>query len=116
MKSLLSTLFFLCLFSCKRESNQIHFDSYYFKAKVVQTSDVSCSLPVLDFSEDSTAIRRMTGRKDVTYSVLSLPQNLVIQNLKLYVLVRTLKPEEQFPCNTLGIAYPHLSISGAKER
>lgn len=104
----------LCLFlySCKKESR----DDHFLKAKIVQTLDVSCSLPVLDFSEDSLAIQKITDLNSITYSVLGLPPGFVIQNKNLFVLVRTPKPEEQFPCNTLGIGYPHLKILTAKER
>jgi len=116
MKRILGFFFvWTFILSCRKES-QLNFDSDYFKAKVVLASDVSCNLPVLDFSEDSTAIRKLTDRKNVVYSVLSLPQNLTVQNKDLYVLVKTLKPEEEFPCNTLGIAYPHLKILDAKNR
>lgn len=102
--------------SCKKDASKINFETYYFRARVVQTSDVSCYLPLLDFSEDSTLIKEMTGQNGVLYSTISLPQNLNIQNQKLYILVRTLKPTEEFPCNTLGIMYPRLKILDAKER
>lgn len=39
---------------------------YYLKAKVTQTSDIACSLPVLDFSEDSLRIRDLTKLSNLT--------------------------------------------------
>ncbi len=114
MKPLLIILFLFCLsnFSCNKKSNE----SYYLKAKVIITSDVSCSLPVLDFSEDSIAIRNLTKHNDITYTVLQLPENFNIKNKNLYVSVKVLMPAEEFPCNTLGIFYPHLKILQVKDR
>jgi len=115
MKWLTIILFTLFFFSGCNKDHKTNSD-FYLKAKVVNTHDFSCGTPVLDFSEDSMAIRAITNRKDVVYSVLALPQNLTVQNQKLYVLVRTLKPEEEFPCLAIGIMYPHLKILEAKER
>ena len=98
--------------SCNKASNE----TYYFKAKVVQTSDVSCYLPVLNFSEDSSRIRSLTNRTNIGYTVLNLPANFNIQDKKLYVSVTILNPEEEFPCNTLGIIYPRLKILDVKDR
>ena len=98
--------------SCNKASNE----TYYFKAKVVQTSDISCYLPLLNFSEDSSRIRSLTKRNDINYTVLNLPTNFNIQDKKLYVSVTILNPEEDFPCNTLGFSYPHLKILDVKDR
>lgn len=115
---LITALLFVSIYTsgCKKQASQINFESYYFKARVVQTSDVSCYSPLLDLSDDSMAIPMMTGPTGLLYTAVSLPQSLNVQNQKLYVLVRTLKPEEEFPCNTLGIMYPRLKILQAKER
>ncbi len=114
MKSLLISLLILSLYflSCKKNNTE----TYFFKAKVVQTSDVSCYLPVLDFSEDSLRIRTLTKRNDINYSVVRLPSSFNVQNKKLYVSVAALQPEEEFPCNTLGISYPHLKILDVSDR
>lgn len=92
------------------------YQAYYLKAKVSQTSDISCSKPVLDFTEDSLHIRSVTGRNDLHYIGVNLPVNFVAAGKKLYVSVLPLKAEEDFPCNTLGIAYPKLKVLDAKNR
>ncbi|SRR5258706_16173097 len=89
---------------------------YYLKAKVVQVRDVSCNLPGLDFSEDSVRIRQVTNINNLLYSVIRLPAGYIAQDKKLYVSVIKLTPEEEFPCNTLGIPFPHLKIVDAKDR
>lgn len=89
---------------------------YYFKAKVSQISDISCYKPVLDFSEDSIRIRTITNLNNLTYSVINLPSNYIIQDKNLYVSVTALKPEEEYTCNTLAITLPHLKVIDAKSR
>ena len=101
-----------CFAGCKKDSNE----TYYLKAKVVLTSDISCYLPVLDFSEDAIRVRSLTQLNAIDYTVINLPSNFNIQDKKLYVLVTMLKPEEEFACNDLGIAYPHLKIVDVKAR
>lgn len=77
MKTLSAFLLISCLVTgCRKSSNQ----TSYIKAIVVQTSDISCNLPVLDFSEDSIKIRNLTGRGDLMFAVLQLTANLNIQN------------------------------------
>ena len=88
----------------------------YFKAKVVQTSDVSCLLPVLDFSEDVVGIRNFTNRDEINYTVLNLPSSFNIQNKLLFVEVTALKSIDEIPCNTFGITYPRLKILAVKDR
>ena len=100
------------VFSCKKDNNE----TYYLKAKVIFTSDISCNLPVLDFSEDAIRLRSLTQLNAIDYSVIDLPSNFNIQDKKLYVSVAILKPEEEFPCNDLGIGYPHLKIVDVKAR
>ena len=89
---------------------------YYLKAKLIQTSDISCGIPALDFSEDSLRIRNITGLNNLIYGVINLPENYRVQDKKLYVSVTTLKPEEEFPCNMLGIILPRLKVTDAKNR
>lgn len=100
------------ILSCNKAGN----DHPYLKATVLETSDISCDLPILEFSEDAPGIRNITGQSDIDYTVIQLPANFNIQNKKLLVSIRTLHNEEEFPCNTLGIGYRHLKILGVKER
>jgi len=90
--------------------------SAYYKATIVQTSDVSCYLPVLDFSEDASKIYGLTSIPATMFSVTRLPANFNMVGKKLYVSVTTPRPEEDFPCNTLGIGYPHLTLLDVKDR
>ncbi len=89
---------------------------YYLKAKVIQTNDISCNMPVLDFSEDSLRIRSLTNTDNLMYIASKLQSDYIIQNQKLYVSVVSLKPSEEFPCNTIGIVLPRLKIVDAKKR
>ena len=89
---------------------------YYVKAKVVQTSDLSCGRPILDFTEDSAHIRYISGINDLTYAVTTLPAAMNIIDKKLYVFVTILKPEEEFICHALGVSFPHLKLADAKPR
>ncbi|HRH49577.1 MAG TPA: hypothetical protein PLP23_12555 [Panacibacter sp.] len=101
-----------CFSGCKKDNNE----TYYLKAKVIFTRDIACNLPVLDFSEDSIRLRSLTQLAAIDYSVINLPSVFNIQDKKLYVSVAILKPEEEFPCNDLGIGYPHLKIINVKAR
>jgi hypothetical protein len=114
MRILLATLLVLCVVagSCKKEDEV----SGLLKATVFELSDVSCSAPVLDFSEDSVKIRRFTGQPNLRYVVVGLPSEHFIQDKKLYVSLRMLRPEEDFPCNTLGYSYPHIKVVTAERR
>ena len=111
---ILSIILLICFLvsGCKKDSNE----TYYLKAKVILTTDVSCYLPVLDFSEDLSRLRSLTHLNNIEYTVINLPSNFNIQDKKLYVSVAILKPEEEFPCNDLGIGYPHLKIVDVKAR
>jgi hypothetical protein len=117
----LPAILLTCLLAsgCAKEKNcgcVIPSHIYYLKAKVVQTNDIACGKPVLDFSEDSVRMRMITSLDNNIYSVINLPAGLIIQDKKLYVSVTTLKPEEEFACNTLGIIFPHVKITDAKNR
>jgi hypothetical protein len=89
---------------------------YYLRAKVVQTSDLSCGRPILDFTEDSTHVRYISGINDLTYAVTTLPATMNVVDKKLYVFVTLLKPEEDFICHGLGVSFPHLKLTDAKPR
>jgi hypothetical protein len=114
MRTLLAILLAICVTagSCRKDNEA----SGLLKAKVFELSDVSCSAPVLDFSEDSVKIRRFTGLPHLKYVVVGLPSEHFIQGKNLYVSLRKLKPEEDFPCNTLGITYPHIKVVTAETR
>jgi len=107
------------LLGCEKDQNcisELHCTTEYLKAKVIQTSDISCYKPMLDFSEDSLKIRFQTNLYNLTYSVINLPTEFNVKEQLLYVSVTHLITEEQFPCNTLGIMLPALKIVTAKKR
>ncbi len=121
MKSAVITLLICIIFvSCKKDSKEpicgcvLPYHIYYLKAKVVHTSDISCYLPVLDFSEDSLRIRNQTKLNNLTFIVKNLPANLIVQDQKIYVSVESLLAGEQPVCNTLGIPLPPLKVVDAK--
>ena len=88
----------------------------YLKAKVVQTSDIACGKPVLDFSEDSVRVRALSENNSLLYVVINLPSSFNVKDKKLYVLASRLKPEEEFACTAVGPFYPRLKIVNAKNR
>lgn len=106
---------FICVCACKKDSGQTS-PVTYLKAVVANVHDISCGYPLLDFSEDSLAIREITKEKWNIIVVPNLPSQFNLQNKKLYVAVRPLKPEGEFLCLAIGIWYPHLKIVDAKER
>lgn len=109
----------LILLGCKKENNSASLEPYqiyYLKSTVVQTSDISCSMPVLNFSEDSLRIRNLTNLNSLNYTAANLLSGYTIQNQKLYVSVAVLPKDEEFPCNTLGIMFPRLKVIDAKPR
>jgi hypothetical protein len=119
MKFFIPLAFCLLLWGCVKRHDcgcVMPYQIYYLRARVVQTSDVSCGLPVLDFSEDSTRIRMTTNLDNVDYAVIQLPPAATVLNKMLYVSVALLKPEEQFTCNALGINYPRVKIMDWKDR
>jgi hypothetical protein len=106
---------FVCVAACRKNDVQTS-PVTYLKARVANTHDFSCGTPILDFSEDSLAIRGMTNEKSITFIVISLPSQLNVQDKKLYVAVRPLTSKEEFPCLAIGLWYPHLKVIEAKER
>jgi hypothetical protein len=89
---------------------------YYLKASVVTSSDLSCNRPVLEFSEDSSRIRLITGAEGLTYVGQSLNSGLNVTGQKIYVSVSKMPASEEFACNTMGLNYPHLKVIDAKVR
>ncbi|MES1218784.1 MAG: hypothetical protein ABUT20_24985 [Bacteroidota bacterium] len=109
----------LLLPGCDKEQDcgcAMPYQIYYLKAKVIQTSDIACGKPVLDFSEDSLRIRTWTNLDNLSYSVINLPASAFVQDKKLYVSINLLKPDEEFVCTAVGISYPHLKVLDAKSR
>jgi len=90
--------------------------SEFLKAKIILTKDVSCSLPLLDFSEDASKIREVTKLNTTLYVLKSFPQNFNIQNKLLLVRISLLSSGEISPCNDLGINYPMLKSIETKNR
>lgn len=88
----------------------------YLKCKVFSTNDISCGKPLLDFSEDSITVKKLTGKQGLVYVVSGLPENLNVQHKQLYVTIRELKPEESFVCLAIGIWHPSLMVTDAKPR
>ena len=91
-------------------------DIYYLKAKVINTSELDCHKPVLDFTEDSVRIRQLTGDESLVYVVTGLKFQYNKLDKKLYVQVGKLKPEDAFPCTTMGVPPPALKVYDAANR
>lgn len=106
--------------SCNRERDcgcVTPYEIYYLKAEVIQTNNIDCGKPLLSFAEDSIRIRQITGKNNsIEFIANGLTFSLNQLHKKLYINVALLKPEEDFPCTTLGISYPHIKLLDAKER
>lgn len=116
---LLLSIVWFCVYGCKKGKIcdcATPFQVYCLKAKVIQTNDIACHLPVLDFTEDSVRIRNITSLNTLEFSVINLPNEYIIKDKQLYVMVSLLKPEEEFACNTFGIVYPHVKVTDVKNR
>lgn len=121
-KAIITLLTGIVFIACKKDHREPVCDCItpyqvsYLKAKLAQTSDISCYLPVLDFSEDSLRIRSLTRLNNLVFTVKYLPAGLIIQGQKIYAAVTDLPAGEVSPCNTLGIPYPQLKVVDAKPR
>ncbi|MFT3703445.1 MAG: hypothetical protein QM802_13805 [Agriterribacter sp.] len=104
--------FLLSSLGCNKNEHQ----SPYLKCRIAFESDINCGKPVLDFSEDSAALRKFLGTQSIGYIAIGLPQNLNIQNKLLYLSIRETKPEEATACITLGPSYRSLTVIDAKAR
>jgi hypothetical protein len=113
MKGSFFIIIVLTLTSCQKDTNE---QSIWLKATVVNTKDINCSLPVLNFNDDSLKVRVLTGNHDLTYVVKTLPSQLNIQGNKVLVQVANLKPGESFACLTFGPNWPAIKILDAKAR
>jgi hypothetical protein len=103
----------LALASCQKDANE---QSIWLNATVVNTKDINCALPVLNFNDDPVRVRAFTGNDDLTYVVKGLPSQLNIQGNKVLVQIAILKSEESFACLTFGPNLPAIKILNAKSR
>ena len=90
----------------------------YFKATVVQTQNIDCGKPVISFdSSDTAKVYQVIGRNDFNFFVVKeFSAELNIQNQKLWVLIDTLKANEDFACTASGPSFPHLKLLNALVR
>lgn len=106
------------LYGCtKKQSNSDSLQGIsYLKARVVETDNIDCHRPLLDFTEDAAGIQQLTGTPDKLFILDRLPAGFNVLDKKLFVAVSLPEPGNAFPCTTLGIAYPHLQLLEAKGR
>ncbi len=103
-------LFFILLLfgvSCKKENSGT---GYWLQAEVVNTSDINCSRTVLNFNQDSVAVRQITGEASLIYVAKEFPGQFNITGNQVRVRVRKIKPAESFACLTLGPNYPAIIV------
>lgn len=113
MKGTFLIIIVLTLISCQKDDAE---QSIWLKATVVNTKDINCALPVINFNDDSVRVRAFTGTRDLTYVAKGLPSQLNIQGKKVLVQIAILKSGESFPCLTLGPNWPAIKIVEAKDR
>jgi hypothetical protein len=92
--------------SCNKTAEQ----AILLKARVADTSDVNCSLPVLDFSEDSAVVRTLTKNNSLAYLAINLPQSLRVQNQLIFIEIDASQPTGYIACRTLGPSIPPINI------
>jgi hypothetical protein len=103
----------LTLTSCQKDANE---QSIWVNATVIDTKDINCALPVLNFNDDSVRVRAFTGNRDLTHVAKEFPSQLNIQGKKVLVQIAILKSEESFACLTFGPNWPAIKILDAKGR
>lgn len=108
-------LFALTLYSCQKKVED-DCNTCYLKAVVIDTSDVSCEHPVLDFSEDSVRVFAFSGKHQLQYIIHKLPAAFTVLNKKLYISVSTDVSKDSFACHAYGTPYPLLHFVEAKDR
>lgn len=113
---LVTGLLFGCAKKKEGSNDTTCFPVDYLKATVVQTSNIDCNKPLLDFTGDSAKIHRVTGSPAKQFIIDNLPAEFNTLNRELFVVVSPLEPEKEFPCKTLGIPYPHLKLLQVKNR
>lgn len=106
MRALFLSLTFLVV-SCNKENSD---GGEWLRAEVVQTSDINCSRTILNFNQDSIAVRQITGESSLVYVVKEFPAQFNILGNQVRVRVRKIKPAEGFACLTLGPSYPAIVV------
>ncbi|TCJ16202.1 hypothetical protein EPD60_07595 [Flaviaesturariibacter flavus] len=108
-------LFFLAapiLFvACNKEQES---SSTWLNAKVVSIADMNCGRPLLNFAQDSAAIRAITGNEWLTYVTKDFPAEYTVVGNDVLVKVRQINPEESFPCITLGPSFPVIVVTDVR--
>jgi len=115
MKAFFSCLLLGSLLMAGCHKNKEKEDAF-LKAKVVITKDLSCGVPVIDFSEDSVRIRQLTGIKDLRFTAINLPTQFIVQDKKIGIMVSVPGPSEDYLCTAVGVWYPHLKTLAVKDR
>ena len=121
MKISLTIFILICffLFGCKKTSDNGSDCDYtvcYLKGIVIDTSDVACLHPVIDFSEDSTRIFAVTNRHELQYIIHKLPTSFNVLNKKLYLSISTDVSKDSFACHAYGTPYHLVHFLDAKDR
>ena len=88
---------------------------YYLKATVIETNNIDCGRPLLDFSEDSLRIHAIMGSNEERFIITTLDASLNVVGKKLFVSVAQ-PGSEDFACTALGPGYAHLKLLDAKPR
>ena len=105
--------------ACKKDPHcgcTLPYQVYYLKAIVIDTYNLDCHKPLLDFTEDSARIHTISRLNTEKFIMTSLDADLNILNKKLYVSVSILQSGEYFPCTAMGPFYPGLKLIDAKPR
>ena len=89
-------------------------DEIFLKAQV-QLIRNECSPVVLNFSEDSVAIRNLTGQQGLIWAPKELPEVYLKQDKKLYVRI-TNRGVASDVCTAVWIWYPRLKVLEVKTR
>jgi len=116
---LLLSLISVADMACKKDPHcgcTLPYQIYYLKAIVIDTYNLDCHRPLLDFTEDSARIHAISQLNTEKFIMTSLNSDLNILNKKLYVSVRVLQSGEYFPCTAMGPSYPALKLTDAKPR
>ncbi len=106
MRVLFLALTFLVI-SCDKENSDT---GEWLQAEVVLTSDINCSRTVLNFEQDSVAVRQITSETSLVYVAKEFPGQFNITGNKVRVRVRKIKPSEGFACLTIGPSYPAIVV------
>ena len=86
----------------------------WLQARVVFTNVMGCNRPVLDFMQDSVAIRAITGRPSLYCFVLNFPAQLNIANEQVLVKARKPNPGEMIICTANGPGFPLVFITDSR--